>query len=634
MVNPFKKRATEYLHDDAEFLSVFAPETLSTFSEKHAEEGKLYDRLSMIVGTSGSGKTMISRLLQYQTIQTLLENPSSTNKSLTNALIECGIIEKSENTSSSKFVGCRISMEAEYRDFWELPYDTDIKMGLLQSFLQAQTMILWLKGIESASNVDLSSVEIEFHEGDSATENNLEGINGKSLLEKARNIEKHISEVVTDVKPLSEIASDSILIEPYCLFDAIKCFVVDKKNSSAQLRPMVMLDDVHTLHSEQLSNLINWLAEKERKIARWIFMRLDTIDKIKPVSIFSRELNTNYDVEHQSHVKESKKITYVWLQNLENRKKMAKTMANKYLSSMSVFTSRGLTNFSDLHSTEVSPMSNLKIKKLKHEVEQFVSETGITQEVYQKFEKAIEVRFSSKKTIDNSEDMKLAMLYIILNIYVKKFPQRSLFDQDDSKQTLLKFKPKPNAKLIDAARIFLMHKYNRPYYYGTDFVCQSSGNAEQFLQLFSRLVSKLAILSPKKQHELLKRRAAEMVKEWDFPKSREVKKLCKFMAKECSENLKKNLKTNAPLNGGKNAFGIPQDEFEKILSERQYSELREILKFGMEYNAITIKPRHSSENKLWTLIELSGPVIISHDLTLSRGEFLEGTVNDLLSCLK
>ena len=117
MVNPFKKRATEYFRDDAAFLSVIAPEPLRIFFGKHPKAEKLYDRLSMIVGTSGSGKTMISRLLQYQTIQTLLENPSSTNKSLTNAPIECGIIEKSENTSSSKFVGCRILMEAEYRDF-------------------------------------------------------------------------------------------------------------------------------------------------------------------------------------------------------------------------------------------------------------------------------------------------------------------------------------------------------------------------------------------------------------------------------------------------------------------------------------------------------------------------------------
>ena len=100
---------------------------------------------------------------------------------------------------------------------------------------------------------------------------------------------------------------------------------------------------------------------------------------------------------------------------------------------------------------------------------------------------------------------------------------------------------------------------------------------------------KKARLPPSEQHKLLKKRATEMVKEWDFPKSREVKKLCEFMAKECWGNLEKSLETNALVNGGANAFGILQYEFEEILSEPQYSELREILKFGMAYNAINYK---------------------------------------------
>ncbi len=641
MINPFKKRATEYLRDDVAFLSVIAPEPLHTFFEKYAKEGKLYDRLSMIVGTPGSGKTIISHLLQYQTVQTLLANPLADQyKRLIYALRECGIIEVSENTFSSTFVGCRIPMESEYRDFWELPYDDNIKMGLLKSFLQARAMLSWLKNIDIDPNVDLLSVKIQLREGAGVAQNSLGGNDGKSLFEKARDIESSIYEIETAlVPPSEEKLSSNIASGSYRPFDAIECFVVNKTDGPASLRPMVMLDDIHTLHPKQLSNLVNWLAKREMKIARWIFMRLDTIT---PKSIFLGELHTNYDVEYESPIKQSREITYIWLQDLENRKearsefqKMAQTMANKYLQRMPIFDRQGLTDFSGLLNKKVEPISDPKMNKLKNRVEKFVSKINIHEQIYQKFEKDIESYFLGAKTIDNSKDVKLAMLYIMLNRYLKRVPQRSLFDQPE-------FKPiKPSSGLVDGAKIFLMHEYDRPYYYGVDTVCRgSSENAEQFLQLSSRLVDKMetriirskpANLSPDYQHKLLKERAEEIVKEWDFPRSREVKKLCKLMAKEC---LEKSREPNAPLNGGANAIGIPRDEFEKILSESQYSELREILKFGMAYNAITMKPRHSTKNKLWTLIELSGPMIIFSGLTLFRGGFLERTVNDLLSWLK
>ena len=277
------------------------------------------------------------------------------------------------------------------------------------------------------------------------------------------------------------------------------------------------------------------------------------------------------------------------------------------------------------------------MSKLRDKVGKFALKININEQTYQKFKKDIESYFSGARTIDNSEDVKLAMLYIMLNRYLKRVPQRSLFDQPQPE-----FKPiRPSSGLADGARVFLMHEYDRPYYYGIDAVCNgSSENAEQFLQLSSQLVdasetriirSQPAGLSAGYQHKLLKGCAEKIIKEWNFPKSREVKKLCEFMAEECR---RKSLEPNAPLNGGANAVGIPRDEFKEILLEPHYSDLRETLKFGVAYNAITMKPRHSTKHKLWTLIELSGPMIIFSGLTLSRGGFLERTASDLLSWLE
>ena len=64
MANPFEKRATEYLRDDEAFLAVVTPEPLATFFKKPAKEERLYDRLTMIIGTPGSGKTTLARPLR------------------------------------------------------------------------------------------------------------------------------------------------------------------------------------------------------------------------------------------------------------------------------------------------------------------------------------------------------------------------------------------------------------------------------------------------------------------------------------------------------------------------------------------------------------------------------------------
>ena len=79
MANPFEKRATEYLRDDSAFLAVVTPEPLTTFLQKPAREERLYDRLAMIIGTPGSGKTTLARLFQFTTLRTLLRNRSMTN---------------------------------------------------------------------------------------------------------------------------------------------------------------------------------------------------------------------------------------------------------------------------------------------------------------------------------------------------------------------------------------------------------------------------------------------------------------------------------------------------------------------------------------------------------------------------
>jgi hypothetical protein len=111
---------------------------------------------------------------------------------------------------------------------------------------------------------------------------------------------------------------------------------------------------------------------------------------------------------------------------------------------------------------------------------------------------------------------------------------------------------------------------------------------------------------------------------WDFPERQAVEQVVSGIAVEC---LRVSLLPNAWIGAGANAYGIPQSEFESLAAD--YPDLARILHFGLAYNALSLNPRYPCKNKEWCLIELGGIPILRFGLTLRRGGFIEGTVDEL-----
>src|SRR6266436_1524527 len=117
MFNPFKKRASEYLRDDEAFLVTVSPAPLLTYLTPKAASDSLYDRLVLLIGTPGSGKTTIAKLFRFPTLQTLLRLTNSADyRALADGMTEARAVDRGKAT----VVGCRLLLEGLHRGLWQL----------------------------------------------------------------------------------------------------------------------------------------------------------------------------------------------------------------------------------------------------------------------------------------------------------------------------------------------------------------------------------------------------------------------------------------------------------------------------------------------------------------------------------
>lgn len=633
MENPFLIRAAELLRDDEAFLAVVSPEPVTHHLKKFGEAGILYDRLVLIRGTPGSGKTTMARLFEYPTLFTLLRNKSTTGyKELHAALNECRAVKDEEPL----IVGCRLPMESDYRDFWEFPYADEIKTNLMMSLLQARTVLGWFRHLQAAG-IAPDQVEIVTRPESLALLDTIGGAKGQAVAAHAAEMENRIYKIITALVPPNLATLAKEVGTPYRPFDHIEKIRVPAvqglASRSRDLIPLAIFDDAHELHPDQFQAMERSLVRRELRIARWIIARFDVL---LPDQALDEATQDRSDVAEYPGVTSGRDTVLILLQSsgrrLEQRKRfrvLAKDMAGRYLRRMPLLNDKGLRELANILPEAGVGITPGRLKELMGKVDTAQTQLRIPAALRSDYEKQIQKYWGDKTPL--SPDVALGMLLVMMHRTEVRRPKASpgLFDEEGDEP-----EPEPsrpvgaNDAVFEAALFQLFRHYERPYYYGVDAVCDAgSENAEQFLRLSAEFVeaavtqlarSKAPSLSPLTQHKLLRETAERIMEKWSFPQDSSVRRLVTRIANECQ---KKSMEPNGAVIAS--AFGIPQTEFNELA--KNIPAVARVLQFAVAYNAITLVPHHNCQGEVWCLLELGGIALLKHGLTLKRGGFIKGT---------
>ncbi|MES2972365.1 MAG: ATP-binding protein [Pseudomonadota bacterium] len=628
-MNPWHKRANEFIRDPAELLPLIAPQPIHRFFE--GDCARLFDRLVVVIGAPGSGKTTLARLLELPTLLAMREfsGRSAEVKALVTSLSQAGVLDDLHPT----LLALRLPAGGQLRAIWELPYEERLRHRLLRTMIQAKAVLGWLRQMEAA-NIDLSTVKVQTIGVGDAARDDVGADNIATFRERARSTERAIFKLVGALVPPTEAQLgrqlDGLAYEP---FAAIEAFEVQGLGlgEGRRLRPMLILDDAHELHPTQLGDVDLWLRDREVKVARWILTRADSLD----LSDFRRVLSEEDKPTTPGTQPGRDRIRFL-LQDQANRdrstfRSVAEDVAKRYLAPLAVFNRSGTTNLRTLLNAAAAPeLPPGDVREIESDIEKLMRELNVSAEARHTMEGSYPQGLT--------DDVRAGLTRIMLNRELRRTPQRSLFGGASQDAQEVEEPKRVNRAVATGAELQLLDKYDRPFYYGFDRLAEAANeNIEQFVTLASVLVDNLETqiirgrpprIDARHQHKLLREHARNLIAEWDFPYAPRVRKLVSFIAERC---LDITLRPNAPLDDGANAYGVLIGELTNLDPQ---DDIARVIHYALAYQALVLVEPYDCKGKTWGLLELGGVAIIAHGLPFSRGGFAEGTIAQLRSAME
>ncbi|TAN08812.1 MAG: hypothetical protein EPN38_00860 [Rhodanobacteraceae bacterium] len=637
MPNPFQQRASEYRRNEAEFLATLAPSLFRMTLDHYDDPHELLNKTTVFSAPPGSGKTTLARFFQFTTLRRLAEQVQRTSDRVYDELMEFATERGFIQDGRPVVFGARISFERDYRELALIGYKPHRAHELMLSLVGARAVLSWRQAFEDAG-IAPEAVEVVPTPLGGARLEHLGGTHFGKIAERAAQVESIIYGLTASFVPPPEEELLQRLGGPFYPLLAFDGFQVP--GYAEPLKPLLMIDDAHWADRAQHKALMEHLTLREVTMARWVLQRMEALDArdaliwgeagAVPATDNIQRQRTVVDVRMTQAPEEKRGAVR------KAFRRAAAEIASRYMAQLPDLSRNGITTLSGLAVKAIATeRQKEQIRKLS---ESAADELKIPRVQVEQIRQRVYAYVGHQADLD-AETIAPAMVAILLHRQFNRTPQQPLFDAGSDASLAEDVVVDADIDVAAGAQVHLWHKLRVPYLGGLDTLADlGTENAETFLELAWELVRLLQTqeitrgdqstsLDVKQQHDAIRKASEKIVREWSFPHAISVRKLVTGIVAMC---LARSLQPTAPLGGGANAIGIERGDFAKIMD---HPKLVETLRFGVGYNAFTLIHGRKTKGKIWTILELSGPVIAFNGLTPRRGGFVPITFADLVDLL-
>lgn len=628
--NPFYVRTSEQASSDTRFLTLFGPSVLTALTP-----GELWDRLIVFRSAPGGGKTSILRLFTPGALRSLHQNRQhETTKKLADILADWGVLDDRGPT----VLGTRLSCD-QYAALRDITDDATRRRQLFFALINARVILAALRGAVALGTgqwpTDVSRVRFERGTNDDFPVEAAQlfpEADGQALYNRACEIERDIC------VRLNELDTSSTTSAPMHS-DLWALHVLSGKvwydDQPIAERVLITFDDVQMLHQTQRADLRKALMSRRIRVARWMAERWQGLG---PEEVFDHGATRGRDYQ----------IVALdgWTDEANQRstrfERTVSDIANRRTQSSEVMQEQALTTAAFdafLQETGDAPPARATLEKAIADARHRVLTLAGTTARYAGW--IAEHGHPGEQTVDALQRWRGIEILIERD---KRHRQSDLFPDEQLSKTA--FLDRNSSDVTAAAEVFISRDYGMPYYYGMHrLALLASWNIEQFLDLAGDCfdlvttavtLKKPAKVTPKQQHDIVRRAAKEMLQAIPrrVPHGVAVRTLLEHVGAMCADET---FRPSAPYSPGVTGFAISMADLEKLKDGRGpdhdsgAKRLMNVLTTAVWNNLLQVKLDYACKNRMWAVFYLNRLLCAHYSLPLQYGGFREKKLTEVMT---
>lgn len=625
--NPFRLRRAESIDTDAAFLSLFEPGILDVVPTE-----RWCENVHVLRSAAGGGKTSLLRLFTPSVLLTLHSRRSEPQlRELFQRMQDLGAVDD----NGPKVLGVMLLCGRNYAMLQDLELEQSRRDRLFFGLLNARIILAVLRSAMAIKKMEYPTDLRRLRVASLADGTPPRGLTlpctGKELFDWAGSLEAKVCESLDSFGPLrpESLPGDENLLSLTLLRP--EALTVD--GNPVADRTLLMMDDIHKLTSQQRERLVQTVIELRSPVGVWIAERFEALNTVE---MLASGANEGRDYEKPIE------LEWFWRSRYQRFEKLALQIADRRVraaadTEVSSFRSCLVDS---LDEPEWEDVFTRACNEVADRVRSLSSDAG-------GFNDWVATREKMRGT-PRERAMAWRALEILILREIKK-PQKGLFD--DSEQLHEdELNQKDDAKVNQAAELFLAREYDLPYYFGPERLSRlASLNIQQFLGIggdvfeevvAAELLKKPHTLSPRRQHALMKR-AAQAV--WDdIPKrvryGRELRNFLEAIGKFSAWYTYDYLPT-APNDPGVGGTAIRMSERASLMDESflqkrpEQKRLASILASALAHNLLIADLDYPCKGQKWMVLNLNRLLCVHFNLPLGYGLYKERPVKTLCQWL-